>query len=219
MRFITQCFEQCARIFPQSMEGRDIFGDLNMAFDDEDAKVTVEDAAGEMNATERCFMVQFATFVSKKRAVDKWVSLRVVIDSISMVHYKARIPDDLITGPWDDEALKKFFWLTRVGACFQEDQTWELAYTGLETALKQRHEPNGRAISALMLLERTIAELKWPTDKLTEAHKLIYPLECKAAWTEKHSVHAVLSSFRRRLEDEATNAAQRVQSMQDGPDA
>lgn len=212
MRFITQCFDQCARIFPEPMRGCDIFGELNVTSDDGDAKVVVEDPAGEMNAAEQ-FMVQFTTFVDKENwGQSRWTSHPVDLNSSHMFHPKTRIPDALITGPWDNEALKKFFWLTRVGACFQEDQTWELAFTGLQIALEERYQPDGRGLCAMLLLERTIDELKWPDDKVEAAHRMVHRLLYKASSMWEQLVIVVFNSFLLRLEEEADNRwyAQRV---------
>lgn len=139
------------------MEGRDIFGDLNLAPDAKDVKDVVKDDAAEMNSAERYFMDHYATFMGEDRIVDKALLTRDMDEQISMVHSKTCIPEALITGPWDDEALKKFYWLVRSGARYQDHQTWELGFNGLEMALGDCDKHDSPGTSALVLLRDTIS--------------------------------------------------------------
>ena len=40
------------------------------------------------------------------------------------IHPLTKIPDSLLTGPWDDEMLDRLFWLIRAGAKLSKSQTW-----------------------------------------------------------------------------------------------
>lgn len=43
------------------------------------------------------------------------------------VHPFIRIPDRLITGPWEEKDVKLLFWLVHNNAIFAEDQSWEVS--------------------------------------------------------------------------------------------
>lgn len=54
-----------------------------------------------------------------------------------LVHKDTQIPDDLLTGPWDnDHVLQKLFWLVRAGARLSNDQTWEVTLAGFRNAVQ-----------------------------------------------------------------------------------
>lgn len=42
------------------------------------------------------------------------------------VRPNVRIPDSLVTGPWDEEMVRRLVWLRRGGALLHESQTWEV---------------------------------------------------------------------------------------------
>jgi len=71
----------------------------------------------------------------------------------------AEIPDELITGPWDEDTLQKFFWLVQTGAHMSSRQTWELGLEGFGNALSNPTEPN---LTALRLLCQVGALEGWP---------------------------------------------------------
>lgn len=43
------------------------------------------------------------------------------------VHPNVLIPEKLVTGPWDEEMVRRLVWLRRGGAILQESQTWEVS--------------------------------------------------------------------------------------------
>lgn len=57
------------------------------------------------------------------------------------VHRDTTIPERLLTGPWDDAALQKLFWLVRAGARLAPDQTWEITLEGYRTAMATETTP------------------------------------------------------------------------------
>lgn len=61
------------------------------------------------------------------------------------VHPRARIPVDLITGPWDEEKHRRLFWLVRGGATFdcqqQRPPPWEVRLDCLRNAVLGVSEP------------------------------------------------------------------------------
>ncbi|KAI0805512.1 hypothetical protein GGR55DRAFT_655578 [Xylaria sp. FL0064] len=75
------------------------------------------------------------------------------------VHRSTRIPDDLITGPWDESSLQKLFWLVQAGARLSPAQTWEVTREGFVNALSDRYAPNMTAIRLLNILH---AFENWP---------------------------------------------------------
>lgn len=75
------------------------------------------------------------------------------------VHRLTKIPDSLISGPWDEGSLQKFFWLVRAGARLSPDQTWEVTREGFLNAIADRYAPN---MTAIRLLHSLGAFQDWP---------------------------------------------------------
>jgi hypothetical protein len=87
-----------------------------------------------------------------------------------LVHRSTEIPDRLITGPWDEGSLKKFFWLVQAGARLSPSQTWEVTREGFHNALSDRHSPN---LTVIRLLHILCAFQEWPTHiRQEEFHKV-----------------------------------------------
>ncbi|KAI0124740.1 hypothetical protein BJ170DRAFT_474203 [Xylariales sp. AK1849] len=57
------------------------------------------------------------------------------------VHFETQIPDILVTGPWDEDARQKLFWLYRAGARLSTDQTWEVTLEGYHNAMASETDP------------------------------------------------------------------------------
>jgi hypothetical protein len=70
------------------------------------------------------------------------------------VHPQARIPVSLITGPWDDEKLRRLFWMTRGGMMpspgLNNGPAWEDKLEFLHNAVLNVTQPNMLAINCLM---------------------------------------------------------------------
>ncbi|POR38779.1 Uncharacterized protein TPAR_01029 [Tolypocladium paradoxum] len=70
------------------------------------------------------------------------------------VHPLARMPTDLITGPWDDEKLRRLFWLSRGGIKVDGgEQTlppWEVKLQCMDNAVLSAPEPNVLVVNCLM---------------------------------------------------------------------
>ncbi|ODA78581.1 hypothetical protein RJ55_05963 [Drechmeria coniospora] len=70
------------------------------------------------------------------------------------VHPLTRMPIHLITGPWDDEKLRRLFWLTRGGITYDADgQTlppWEVRMQCLENTILSAAAPNALVSNCLM---------------------------------------------------------------------
>ncbi|KAI0975812.1 hypothetical protein F4678DRAFT_283458 [Xylaria arbuscula] len=75
------------------------------------------------------------------------------------VHRSTQIPDELITGPWDEGPLQKFFWLVHSGAQLSSSQTWEVTREGFWNATEDQYAPNMTAIRLLYVLG---AFRNWP---------------------------------------------------------
>ncbi|KAI8950420.1 hypothetical protein F4801DRAFT_345375 [Xylaria longipes] len=86
------------------------------------------------------------------------------------VHRSTEIPDDLLTGPWDEGSLQKFFWLVQGGARLSSGQTWEITREGFSNAISDQHAPN---LTAIRLLNILGAFQKWPRYvREEECHKI-----------------------------------------------
>ncbi|KAI0019909.1 hypothetical protein F4780DRAFT_401218 [Xylariomycetidae sp. FL0641] len=68
-----------------------------------------------------------ASYFQNERPVATWIE----------VHRNTRIPDALLTGPWDEPALQKLFWLVRAGSQLSADQTWEVTLEGFHNAIAE----------------------------------------------------------------------------------
>ncbi|KAI0548506.1 hypothetical protein F4679DRAFT_596764 [Xylaria curta] len=75
------------------------------------------------------------------------------------VHRFTEIPDDLLTGPWDEASLQKLFWLVQGGARLSPGQTWEVTLEGFSNAMSDECAPN---LTVIRLLDILGAFLKWP---------------------------------------------------------
>ncbi|ROV95297.1 hypothetical protein VSDG_06027 [Cytospora chrysosperma] len=71
--------------------------------------------------------------------------LRAMLGMHLEVHPGARIPGDLLCGPFESddgaigmgaEKMERLFWLVRGGSCLQEDQTWEVTREGFRQILR-----------------------------------------------------------------------------------
>ncbi|KAI1744572.1 hypothetical protein F4680DRAFT_405335 [Xylaria scruposa] len=76
------------------------------------------------------------------------------------VHRFTEIPDDLLTGPWDEASLQKFFWLVQAGACLSTGQTWEVTREGFSNAMSDQCTPN---LTVIRLLNILGAFMTWPS--------------------------------------------------------
>ncbi|KAI1111853.1 hypothetical protein F5Y14DRAFT_288181 [Nemania sp. NC0429] len=86
------------------------------------------------------------------------------------VHRFTEIPEDLLTGPWDEGSLQKLFWLVQAGARLSAHQTWEVTLEGFHNAISDKYAPN---LTVLRLLRFLDAFMKWPKHvRLEEFHKL-----------------------------------------------
>ncbi|PNY29058.1 uncharacterized protein TCAP_01020 [Tolypocladium capitatum] len=70
------------------------------------------------------------------------------------VHPLARMPTDLMTGPWDGEKLRRLFWLSRGGIVVDGDgqtpPSWEVKLQCLDNAVLSTPEPNVLVVNCLM---------------------------------------------------------------------
>ncbi|KAK7209651.1 hypothetical protein V2G26_016829 [Clonostachys chloroleuca] len=70
------------------------------------------------------------------------------------IHPQVKIPTELMTGPWDDEKLRRLFWLSRGGMRISEDETdgppWEDKIKFLRNAVLEATEPNVLVVNCLM---------------------------------------------------------------------
>lgn len=70
------------------------------------------------------------------------------------IHPKTRIPEDLITGPWDEEQTKRLFWLARGGMLIASQDfdmpPWEMKIELLRNAVLNCTQPNMIVINCLI---------------------------------------------------------------------
>lgn len=70
------------------------------------------------------------------------------------VHPKTRIPEELITGPWNEEQQKRLFWLSRGGMLITHNEfpvpSWETKLELLRNAVVNATQPNIIAINCLL---------------------------------------------------------------------
>ena len=72
-------------------------------------------------------------------------------------HLETRLPEALVTGPWDDDAQRRLFWLSRsrhvVYGPLKEDRyefPWEIRLECLRNAVLEAAEPNTMVMDCLM---------------------------------------------------------------------
>ncbi|KAH6647065.1 hypothetical protein BKA67DRAFT_425405 [Truncatella angustata] len=79
------------------------------------------------------------------------------------VHHETQIPDSLLTGPWDEDAMQKLFWLVRAGARLSADQTWETTLEGFHNAMANDAELKvGNVNLPVLRLLFILAGNHWP---------------------------------------------------------
>lgn len=79
------------------------------------------------------------------------------------VHHETNIPDELLTGPWNEAATQKLFWLVRAGARLSHDQTWETTLEGYHNATRSSTASNGDTINLpVVRLLLTLGGDHWP---------------------------------------------------------
>ncbi|KAI0862850.1 hypothetical protein F4860DRAFT_99777 [Xylaria cubensis] len=125
--------------------------------------------------------------LSTDSETDKYISERNPSTWIE-VHRNTKIPDDLLTGPWDEGSLQKFFWLVQAGARLSSGQTWEITREGFINASSDQRAPNFTVIRLLNLLG---AFQKWPyfirKEEYYRTHTLMPNLSCNIALCAKNA--------------------------------
>ena len=150
------------------MKGRDIFGGL--VPDDEELSGGAG-SNGEVTAEkpEDYFMAHFNTFATTAQDFSRMKLVRPSVNQMNMVHPETLIPEALVVGPWDEESIKKLFWLIRSGARLGSNHTWEDTSRGFDAALE---DFDGNGIWALMMLSYVTSTriwMEWPMHVLKEA--------------------------------------------------
>ncbi|KAI0913788.1 hypothetical protein F4823DRAFT_621981 [Ustulina deusta] len=111
------------------------------------------------------------------------------------VHASTEIPDDLITGPWDESSLQKLFWLVQAGARLSSGQTWEVTREGFRNATSDQYAPN---LTAIRLLHILAAFQNWPRHvRHEEFHKIdvIMPILKRDNDTALHAKYTYVESL------------------------
>lgn len=119
---------------------------------DEESEIAHSHKGGlsHFNARE-CFEIDYQQAL-------KWTPF--LVDSMPWgyqdVHPQARIPKDIITGPWDDEKLRRLFWMTRGGMMptqgleDKDAPPWEDKLEFLRNVVLNVTQPKMLAINCLM---------------------------------------------------------------------
>ncbi|KAI0476148.1 hypothetical protein GGR56DRAFT_641403 [Xylariaceae sp. FL0804] len=106
------------------------------------------------------------------------------------VHRDTRIPDDLLTGPWDEAALQKFFWLVRAGARLSQAQTWEVTLQGYRNAIAGVDTLSDDVnLTVVRLLDSLGAFEAWPGFIVTEEYEKFKSIQRSAASQIPSSIH------------------------------
>ncbi|KAF4583022.1 hypothetical protein GQ602_006166 [Ophiocordyceps camponoti-floridani] len=96
-----------------------------------------------------CFEVDYQQAVKLALPFRQWPEWRA-----QDVHPLVRMPTALITGPWNDEQLRRLFWLTRGGIMMDHKDRplppWEVKLKCLENAVISAPEPNALVANCLM---------------------------------------------------------------------
>lgn len=86
----------------------------------------------------------------------KWPAFKEPLKDWTLkdLHPLIRIPTDLITGPWDDEKLRRLFWLFRGGVDMESEvrnqPPWEIKLECLRRAVLDATEPNALVVNLLV---------------------------------------------------------------------
>lgn len=75
------------------------------------------------------------------------------------VHAETRIPDALLTGPWNEGDVQKLFWLVWAGARLAASQTWELTTEGFVNATAMS---NTRSSTIIRIFLELSVFAEWP---------------------------------------------------------
>ncbi|RDA83109.1 hypothetical protein CP532_4440 [Ophiocordyceps camponoti-leonardi (nom. inval.)] len=104
--------------------------------------------SGHFNAR-ACFELDFQQAVKSSLPFRQWPEWRT-----QDVHPLARMPTSLLTGPWNEEQLRRLFWLTRGGIMMDHKDRpvppWEVKVQCLENAVVCAREPNALVANCLM---------------------------------------------------------------------
>ena len=103
---------------------------------------------GHFNARE-CFEADYQHVKSWPPFADRSLGM-----CVWNVHPFARMPTDLITGPWDEEKMRRLFWLARGGirldGVHQAVPPWELRLQCIDNAIVSAPVPNKLVTNCLM---------------------------------------------------------------------
>lgn len=168
VRFIAECFAQCARKAPELFQDRNLFGHRKVN-PEEFVVENFSDVDSSTNMIEAEFTSSFDVFKSMDRRFlwhDRIVSR--ANDPRPMAHCETRIPETLLLGSWDDEALKKFFWLVHARFCLLEGHTWEARSSAFHNALDDLRG-NGNGAWVLEMFQREDFYGDWPEHVTEEA--------------------------------------------------
>ena len=153
------------------MKSRDIFG--GWVQDPEglsEGNGSHSDAAAEK--PEDYLVAHFNAFANRAKVFNSEITIRPSMKHINMVHPETLVPEALVVGPWDDESIKKLFWLIRSGARPEGSHTWEVTSRGFDAALENF---DGNGIWALEMFSQAARPKlwgEWPMHVLEEAEKL-----------------------------------------------
>ncbi|KAH6662212.1 hypothetical protein F5X68DRAFT_266220 [Plectosphaerella plurivora] len=70
----------------------------------------------------------------EKGSNNKSWMIPTMMDFYLDVHPRIIIPNHLVTGPWDEEKIRRLIWLRRGGAVLHESQSWEIRQKGFRNA-------------------------------------------------------------------------------------
>ncbi|KAI1329959.1 hypothetical protein F5Y16DRAFT_396825 [Xylariaceae sp. FL0255] len=102
------------------------------------------------------------------------------------VHADTRIPDSLLSGPWDDRRLQKLFWMMRAGARLTEDQ-WEATREGWRQATADVNNPNHYVVS---IFDQLGAFDAWPEHVKEAEHQRL--LEADGPTSTLHHLETMI---------------------------
>ncbi|KAH9884866.1 hypothetical protein F4778DRAFT_522866 [Xylariomycetidae sp. FL2044] len=125
--------------------------------------------AGEVSGPSEIFLHDYNLCLQSLDVADYTEILQCV--NLIEVHRDTRIPDRLLTGPWDEEAVQKLFWLVRAGARLSPEQTWEVTLQGFWNAIREDEDDGptqNRSRLIIKILDILSASKTWPEHLIDE---------------------------------------------------
>ncbi|KAI1077041.1 hypothetical protein F5B20DRAFT_303646 [Whalleya microplaca] len=169
--FILDCWDRWVRRYAKNRPYHHvkIWDNAGVSTSD-DATEDSSNNTGDVKKASHYFFHDFVAFrrVLTETGIRRENNTRTLIE----VHRDTRVPDALLSGPWDAAALQKFFWLVRAGARLSPDQTWEVTLQCYHDAITDTTPPTGDVnLTVIRLLDTMEAFNAWPKHVVVEEYE------------------------------------------------